>query len=291
MTRRLLVVGAVAIPAAMAVVTAPRPWAQEADQPVAFEVASIKPNDGSRPGQGIRVQPGGLFNVVNMPLRALITFAYQLQSYQLVGAPDWANDDRWDIVAKFDGDPPVPPPGSPGAISLATRTLLADRFKLVVHRETREQDIYALTMAQPGGTPGPELKPAAQDCSPEGLAARKAAPPGTLEPIFCGIRAQGPGRIAFTGMPLSFYATFVAGAAGRYVVDRTGLEGRWDFNLTWAPEPPAGQLPPGGAAPPIDENRPHLFTALQEQLGLKLEAAKGPVEVLVIDSVQRPDPD
>src|SRR5688572_4857049 len=154
----------------------------------------------------------------------LITFAYQIQGYQLVGGPDWINSERFDIVAKMEGDPPPVAPGT-GAdhMMLATRTLLADRFKLVVRRETRTMDIYALTMAKPGGSPGPALKPASGDCSPQALAARRGAPPpapGTA-PLVCGIQGQ-PGRIRFGGYPLSLFANGISNQVGRAVVDRTG---------------------------------------------------------------------
>jgi uncharacterized protein (TIGR03435 family) len=218
----------------------------------------------------------------------LITFAYQIQPYQLIGGPGWIGESRFDIIAKLEGDPPPTPPGAgPDPMMLALRTLLADRFKLVVHRETRELDIYALTMARPGGKPGAALKPAGPECSPESLAARRGAAPGTLPPLFCGIQNRGPGRIAMAGMPLSFYANFVSGQVGRFVVDRTGLTGNWDFELTFAPP----QAPPGAAAQPagvVDPNLPDLFTALREQLGLKMDPTKGPVDVLVVDSAQQP---
>jgi uncharacterized protein (TIGR03435 family) len=100
-----------------------------------------------------------------------------------------------------------------------------------------------------------------------------------------------PGRIRFGGYPLSLFANGISNRVGRAVVDRTGLTGNWDFDLTFAPEPPIGGLPPGVDPPPVDPNAPDLFTALREQLGLKLESAKGPVEVLVIDKVEPPTPD
>ena len=301
----LLAGSAVAI--AIAVLTAPRPLAQsfaapagvvpapDPNIPLYFEAASVKPsNPSSPPGQGIRRQPGGRFNTINTPLRMLITFAYQIQNYQLVGGPDWLGSDRFDIVAKMEGDPPPIVPGS-GAdhMMLAMRSFLADRFKLVVRRETRELDIYALTMARPGGKPGPALKPASGDCSPAAFAARAGGPPptpGGAPPVVCGMQ-QGPGRIRFGGFPLSLFVNGISGRVGRAVLDRTGLTGNWDFELAFAAEVPPGALPPGAEPPPIDPDAPNLFTAIQEQLGLKLESTKGPVEVLVIDSAQRPTPD
>jgi uncharacterized protein (TIGR03435 family) len=218
----------------------------------------------------------------------LITFAYQIQSYQLVGGPAWISNDRFDITAKMEGDPPAVIPGT-GAdhMMLAARTLLADRFKLVVRRETRELDIYALSMARPGGKPGKALKPASGDCSPEAFAARRGGPPPAGPPPVCGIQSM-MGRIRFGGYPLSLFASNISGQVGRFVVDRTGLTGNWDFELVFTPEG-RGTAPSGVDVPvPIDAAAPSLFTAVQEQLGLKFEPTKGPVEVLVIDSVQQP---
>jgi uncharacterized protein (TIGR03435 family) len=243
---------------------------------------------------GIRRQPGGRFNTINTPVKLLITFAYQVQDYQLVGGPGWIGSDRFDVVAKFAGDPPPIIPGS-GAdhMMLAMRTLLGDRFKLVVHRETRQLDTYALTLVKPG-QPGPAMKPAnADDCSPAAFAARRGAPPpapGTPLPV-CGMQ-QGPGRIRFGGYPLSLFAQQISNRLGRATVDRTGLTGNWNFEVTYAAEvPPAGALPPGVDPPAVDPNAPDLFTAAREQLGIKIESTKGPVEVLVIDSISQPTPD
>jgi bla regulator protein blaR1 len=307
--RVVMLLGATAV--AVAILGAPAPRAQsfaapagtvpapDPNVPLYFEAASVKPSEAKNPGRGIRRQPGGRFNTFNTPIKLMITFAYQIQDYQLVGGPGWINSDRFDIVAKFPGDPPAIVPGS-GAdhMMLAMRTLLADRFKLVVHRETRQLDTYALTLVKPG-QPGPAMKPAnGDDCSPAAFAARRGQPPpapGTPLPV-CGIQ-QGPGRIRFGGFPLSLFATGISNRLGRATVDRTGLTGNWDFELTFAAEvPPAGALPPGalinGADPSaVDPNAPDLFTAVREQLGIKIESTKGPVEVLVIDSVSQPTPD
>ena len=280
----------VALGAGFAAVVALAPLAAQAPARVTFDAASVKPNDGSTPGQGIRLQPGGRFNVINMPVRTLITFAYQLQQHQLVGGPSWINDDRFDIVAKIEGDQAGPPaPGQPDRAMLALRSLLEDRFRLAVHRETREQDVYAMTLVKPG-QPGPMLKTAVNDCSAEAMAARRAAPPDPAQkPFFCGLQLRGPGRFVLSGMPLSFYANTLANQVGRFVVDRTGLDGRWDFELTAAPAPPGGQLV--DAVPGGPDSPPHLFTALREQLGIKLDPAKADVDVLVIDRVEKPTAD
>ena len=303
--RGLTVVGGAAVVVAVACLSAPRPQAQtftsaagtlpapDPNVPLYFEVASIKPSNADNPGAGIRRQPGGRFNTVNTAVRQLILFAYQIQSFQLVGGPEWIANERYDIVAKMEGDPPAVAPGT-GAdhMMLALRSLLADRFKLVIRRETRQTDIYALTMARPGGKPGPGLKPASGDCSPEAFAARRGAPPpppgpGGMPAVVCGI-SQGPGRIRFGGYPLSLFANSISNQVGRAVIDHTGLPGNWDFELRYAPE--VRQVL-NGVEVPVDPDAPSLFTAVQEQLGLKFESTKGPVEVLVIERVEHPTPD
>src|SRR4029077_11626890 len=143
--------------------------------------------------------------------------------------------DRYDIVAKVEGNPAqaLPTAGQPDPMMLALRNLLADRFKLKVHRETREMDIYALVMARPGGGPGPSLKQTTQDCAAMAANARRGgpppAPPAGGMPL-CGIQ-MGPGRIRFGGLPASMLPR-AFGQSGRMVVDRTGLTGSWDFDLT-----------------------------------------------------------
>jgi uncharacterized protein (TIGR03435 family) len=302
--RNVMLLAGTAVAIAFAVENATRPLAQsfaapagtvaapDPNVPLHFEAASIRPSNSSNPGRGMRRQPGGRFNTINTPVRQVITFAYQIQSFQLIGGPDWIGSEPYDIVAKMDGDPPPIIPGS-GAdhMMLATRSLLADRFKLVLRHETRELDIYALTMAKPGGKPGPALKPASGDCSPAAFARGGGPPaPGGPPPVVCGMQ-QGPGRIRFGGFPLSLFTNGLSNRVGRSVVDRTNLTGNWDFELSFAAEIPPGQLPPGVEPPPIDPDAPNLFTAIQEQLGLKLESTKGPVEVFVIEHVERPTPD
>jgi uncharacterized protein (TIGR03435 family) len=262
-----------------------------------FEVASVKPNrSGERNGM-LRRQPGGRMSATNMPLRQLIMFAYQMTPMTLVGGPSWMNDSRFDIVAKLDGDPPPVPLGSgPDAMMLAMRTLLAERFKLEVHQESRQLDVYALVLARAGGSAGRSLKPSTQDCSPEAIRAMTAragagaAPPPPTEIPQCGAR-MSPGRLLMGGMPLLMLTRPLGEAVGRIVVDRTGLTGNWDADLTFALDQNRA-TPPGVDSPaPPDPNAPSIFTAVQEQLGLKLESTKAPVDVLAIDQVEPPSPD
>jgi uncharacterized protein (TIGR03435 family) len=266
----------------------------------AFEVASVKPNKSGDGRVLLGVQPGGRFTATNVTLRMLIRNAYQLQDFQIAGGPGWLNDDHFDIVAKApDGTPPPLPPGSgqPSLIQLMMRALLADRFKLALHDETREMPIYALVLARNDGKLGSQLQQSTADCSP-GRGARGNAPSGP-PPDFaagtrptCGIRI-GPGQMAGGGFPLAQLANTLAQFVQRVVVDRTGLTGNFDFDLSWTPDQlPQGQPPPGAPPlPPIDPNGPSIFTAVQEQLGLKLESTKGPVNVMVIDRAEPPTPD
>jgi len=176
--------------------------------------------------------------------------------------------------------------------------LLAERFKLVVHRETREIPIYALVMAKADGTRGPQLLPSTTDCDAINAAANAAARSGGAPPVpaaangrpLCGTRTT-PGRMMAGAVAMSNFARNLSNFAGRITVDKTGLTGLFDLELQWTPDqlPPEGSLPPGLPGPPVDG--PSLFTAVQEQLGLKLDSQRGPVEVLVIDSAERPTPD
>jgi len=259
------------------------------DAAPAFEVATIKENTSGERLAGIRRQAGGRVTVTNIAPRALIRYAYQLADFQLVGGPSWMDNDKFDMVAKLEGDPEYGiPGGAPDAIQLAMRNLLADRFKLKIHRETREMDIYALVMAK-AGTPGPGLKPSTADCKAMAEAARRGtAPPPTRGPGLspCNV-IVGSGSIRFGGFSMSQLALTLAGQSDRMVVDRTALGGNWEFLLTFAAEQ-RGQPAAGPDAPAPDPNAPSLFTALQEQLGLKLEPTKAPVDVTVVDAIEHP---
>lgn len=266
-------------------------WQEKAVvQPTTFEAASVRPNNSGIPDSTFRRQPGGRFNATNVTVRQIITNAHQIQGFQLIALPDWASEERFDIVAKIAGDPPPMPPGSPNdPMMLAVRALLEDRFKLKVRRETRDLDIYALVLARADRKPGPSLRSSTQDCERIMREAMRAgvapAPPPGVE-VFCGMR-RSFGRVVAGGASMSMLASNLAPQLGRTVVDRTGLSGYWDFEMTFAQEG-AGPVPVGVELPPVDPNAPSLFTAVQEQLGLKLEPTKGPVEVVVVESVSRP---
>jgi uncharacterized protein (TIGR03435 family) len=302
MRRSLAAAGVVA-----AVIGASASWlaAQEPPAPdplPEFEVAAVKEN---RSGQGfIRfgVLPGGRFTAENAPARELLRFAYQLQSYQMEGLPGWASSDRFDVTAKAEGDVPPPRPGQAGALQYMMRALLRDRFGLVYHHETKEMPLYHLVRARSDGRLGPKLEASTTDCAavsagrrgggPGGPGGGPPPPPSFGEKMVCGLRG-GSGILSGGDVPLTQLALFLSQSVGRTVLDKTGLEGAYNFELTYTPDP-LPTVPPGGGPqglPPIDPNGPSLTTALQEQLGLKLDATRGPVTMFVVDKIAKPTPD
>ena len=282
-----------------------------------FDVVSVKRNTSG--GPMLQRNTPGTIAMFNLPVRQLIRMAYQLQDFQIIGAPDWVSTDRFDIEGRFDpaAAPPGPPPQVPRML-LMMRALLNDRFGMIAHTETREMPILALRLLRADGRLGPQLKPSAADCAalnaargrspaggppPGGRAGDgpppdgRGAPPPPGTPFSLGERPACGDRMAFGqllagGMTISRLATqTLSQLTGRIVVDRTGLTGGYDIDLKWTPTPdqlPPGPPPPGVELPPIDPTGPSLSTALQEQLGLRLDAERGPVEVLVIDRFQRP---
>jgi bla regulator protein BlaR1 len=293
-------VAALAAPVTIGVLNGSRLRAQapQSNAAPAFEVASIKPNNSGDGRVMIGGQPGGRFTASNVPLKLLIRQAYQLQDFQIIGGPSWIASDRYDIVAKAeDGTPPEPPSldrTAPSRIQLMIRALLAERFQLVTHNETRELPIYALVLARSDGKLGPDLHKSEVDCNAAFAAARGRGglppPPGPPQPgerPSCGIRI-GMGNLAMGGTPLSQFANSLAMFVGRTVQDKTGLAGNYDVSLTWTPDQ-MPQRPPGAPElPPVDPNGPSIFTAVQEQLGLKLDSQKGSVSVMIIDRAERP---
>lgn len=269
----------------------------------AFEVASVKPNKSGDPSAFMRIQPGGRVEITNTPLWSLLTQAYQIQRFQLIGAPEWAGTDRFDISAKApDGVQfGAPVPGGAPLQNRMLQALLIDRFKLKAHTETREMPTYTLVMARPDGRLGPRLALTDRDCQAIAAAARAAGkppgfpPPGA--PQTCGLFG-GFGRITGGAQPIVQLARTLSQRLNRIVVDQTRLSGNYDFIVDFMPD----NLPPRAPGTPadqpllvngqtIDADAPPLLRALEEQLGLKLESTKGPVDVLVIDSVSQPTPD
>jgi uncharacterized protein (TIGR03435 family) len=246
----------------------PPPTPMAANASLAFEVATIKPSDPARPGQSLLVGRGGsnMFTTTNTTLNDLITFAYDIHVRQVVGAPSWVATDRYDVTAKPEAQ------GIPNATQLRTmlRKLLEERFALTFHTEKREMPAYVLTVGK-----GAKLT-------------RNES--GGILPGFGG---RGPGAIGVRNSTMTEFAGFLqARILDRPVVDQTAITGRFDFQLEWRPDMSQQGAPAAGGAapqlPPEVEARPDLFTAIQEQLGLKLDNTRAPVEAYVIDRVQKP---
>jgi uncharacterized protein (TIGR03435 family) len=214
----------------------------------AFGVASVKRNVSGGLVSSNRLQPGGRLAMTNRSLENIIREVYGLQTFQISGASEWMRDERWDIVAKADGDP------SFQQILDMMKTLLADRFKLISHLENREMPVYALVTAEKNNRLGPEMRVSTASC-----------------PTQCRTNMSA-GRIVGVGRSTRDIARNLSAVAGRAVVDRSGLTASFDFELTWNDT----------------EQGPSLFTAAREQLGLKLEPQRALVEVFVIDSAERP---
>jgi uncharacterized protein (TIGR03435 family) len=257
-----------------------------------FEVVSVKPNKSGDQRVMIQMPPNGRYTATNVAVRMLLRQAFDVQDFQIVGGPNWLATDRFDIVAK-------PPDGSTGPeqIRPMMRALLGDRFKLVAHNETREMPIFSLVVARADGKLGPKLSDAKVDCEARFAAARRGGPPSAFpapgQPIECGFMIAA-GNMNVGGMPMLELARALSPMVGRMVIDKTGLKGRYDFQMAFAPEGRGfGPGPGPGPAeqPPVDPNTPSLFTALQEQLGLKLESERGSVDVVVIDRIEQPTED
>ena len=244
-----------------------------------FEVASVKPNKSGETGASVRPTGGGGLTATNQTVRNLIRNAYNIQPYQFVGGPSWIDEDRFDIVAKM-ADADVPADGRPRPEPLMARlqTLLADRFKLVVRREKREVRVFALVVARSDGKLGPRMRRADGACAE--LARTNTPPPPPTSPTDrpCGIRIT-IGKVMAGATLIQDFARNMSGLVNRVIVDRTGLTDRFDLDLEWTPEPTA------------DATGPSIFTAFEEQLGLKLESTRAPIDALVIVSVERPAPD
>ena len=256
-----------------------------------FEVASVKSNTaGACPPCNLALAPDGV-RVNNLPLATILAMSHRLQADQIVDVPSWARIESFNIIGKA----PAGVPLTIDNVMAMMRDLLAERFQLKTRREMREQPVYALVQMKPGAV-GPKLAPANGDCpslngSPgRGTAPLPAAPP-TPAMLRCGGTTR-PGSVSVHGMPLNVFTRLVGPIVGRIVINRTGLEGDWDLDLEFTPEgpnPPGG--PPPGAPASAASELPSVFTAVQEQLGLKLESTRAPVEVVVIERLARPTPD
>jgi uncharacterized protein (TIGR03435 family) len=249
-----------------------------------FEVASVKPGDPNETSGSIGFPPGQ-FRQDNMPLLSAFLNAFGIRPSQLSPMPDFLLRERFTIVAR------MPTRAPPTDRPLMLRALLIDRFKLQFHIETKQEDAYALTLARRDGRLGPNMGRSTVDCASRVEAQRRnetvpPQPAGTKE---CGIR-NGPGTIDFGGQQLPLLLQMLSNQAGRQVLDQTGLTGAFDVELHWSLASSGPLRATADGTAPVSDG-PSLFTALEEQLGLKLESTKAPMDYLVFDHIERPQPD
>jgi uncharacterized protein (TIGR03435 family) len=245
-----------------------------------FEVASIKPSSPDTPGSSIQFMPGGGLKMIGVPLRNMITFAYDVRDFQISGGPGWIGTERFDVMARPDHA------ATEGLEDLSKmtdaqrktmreqmgerlRALLADRFQLTVHTETKEQPIYALVVSKNGSKLQENKEPGPR----QGMNTNR-------------------GRMQAFAAPIEMLAQVLSNIMGRPVLDKTSLAAKYDFVLEWTPELGADARAQGfgdGITSPVPApGGPTIFTALQEQLGLRLESQKGPVQMIVIDRAEKP---
>ncbi len=249
--------------------------AQSMSKPLEFDVVSVKPSDPAARGSFINVGVGDLFTAGNMPIRALITFAYEIRDLQLTGGPGWVASDRFDITAKTPRDQLSPGGDDPRSMTDSQRevrnqrlrercrALLAERFGLVAHHETREETVYYLTVAKGG------------------IKMKVVETPGDRQ----GMQSNGRGHTQGFAATTKMLTDMLTGATGHTVIDKSGLTGKYDWILDWTPDMAAANTGDDAAPQP---SAPTIFTALQEQLGLRLDSGKGPVDIVVIDQIHKP---
>jgi uncharacterized protein (TIGR03435 family) len=280
-----------------------------------FEVAAIKPSnpDPANPLSMVpmlRPQPGGRLTVSNFTLKMLIGFAYEMQDFRIDGGPRSLLSAKFDIIAKASGGATL----TPKEMRPLVKNLLIERFKLKAHTESREMRIYDLVVARGDGKLGPDIKPSKSDCSSaDELNAKRAEAlakgdlsavmPKPGEVLTCTLApnmAGGPANISVhgDGQEIKQLIDLLTPMAGRYVRDKTGLTGRYDFDMKLDLQALLGMaqgmgmnVPAGAAANLPQSDGASLMTALNEQLGLKLDSVRAPVDVLVIDSAEAPAPD
>jgi uncharacterized protein (TIGR03435 family) len=267
--------------------------AQSDQKPLTFEVASIKLNRSEAPptsgfalGPGDAYAPGGLFTATNQPLIVYIRFAYKLgqsDESNLLHLPTWVYDERFDIAARAPGTP------TKDQMRRMMRRLLGERFKLRLHTERRTQSAFDLMLAK-SGVLGPQLQRHTADgtCTPAPRLQLPPIPCGSIGPVPASM--GGRGRIVANGVAMTRIASFLMTpftGVDRPVLDRTGLTGSFDMSVEWSLPPDPAQSPTSQ----VEDTGPTFLEALREQLGLRLEPTKAPVDVLVIDHVEKPTPD
>ena len=234
----------------------------------AFDAASVKVNRSGSPNSTIGIIPGGAYRAVNTTLARIIPDAFSVMPFQVTGGPAWLAIDRFDITA----NPPAN--AKPDQLPAMLQALLVERFALKTHRAQQDRPIYTLTLVEAGKI-GPKLTKSSLDCDQQ--EANKNLTPECQAQIGIG---RGGGQLTARGRSLALLARTLGGVVGRVVTDQSGLTGKYDLELKWSA---------GDAA--ATSNDPEIFSAVREQLGLQLKSATGPVEMVVIDSVERPAAD
>jgi uncharacterized protein (TIGR03435 family) len=272
---------------------------QSAPDREGFEVASVKRNLSRDAERDVEVSAGGRFTARYASLRDLVQLAYPLQSGRLrdesqLVAPRiaWFSSEHFDVIAKANGLPPGfdtnnIPAGAVTTTEMSAvdrvramlRRVLSERFALSAHNEIRETPVYALVFSRGDRKLGPRLRPVDVDCVGLRFEQPQAPAPVRDRAACGGFRGLGPGRYTAHGVSMTMIANQISGETDRVVIDQTGLGGLFDLDLEWTPQEV------------VDSFGPSLFTALQEQLGLKLESATAPLDVLVIDAASMPTPD
>jgi len=273
--------------------------AQPDPQP-SFDVVSIKPNHTNQGIPLVVFQPGGRMIAANVNIRQVILVAYGIENLQLVNAPDWTTSERFAIEARTSDATPT------STIRLMLRSMLAGRFSLVAHTERRELPIAALTMARADKRPGPKLRPSGPECAPvrppEGIPMPPPPPPpppgaANASPIRiilekdeplgrrCGAMVA-PGWMSARSITMEEFTRQLSPVLRRPVFNETGLAGEFDYDMIFSPEGLGGALV--GPPPASVSDAPSLETALRDDLGLRLESRRGPVDVLVVDRIERP---
>ncbi len=241
---------------------------QQTASKATFEVVAIKRSASLDAGGTLGLLPGGRFRAINFDVRTLVAVAYRtrpprtLDKSQIVGGPDWMGTTRYDINAKVGSQlaSTIDVPGrAPDLMPKLVQSLLEERFKLKMHYEKRESPVYILVVASKDGRLGPQLRPTTAECQKDRTK--------------CAVRGAA-GHFSGGNVTPETLATMLSNPAGRLVFDRTGLKGTFMVDLDWAEDP--------------GSDKPSIFSAVQEQLGLKLESARESVDVVVIDHVERP---
>jgi bla regulator protein blaR1 len=264
--------------------------AQQSDRRPQFEVASTRPSPRAEPNRfgfpvmaSFRIEPGGRITAAQITLKELVWRAYGLQPFQVDGGPDWTTQDRFEVAAKA-GDGFT---GGVDEIRAMLQSLLADRFGLAVRSESKEMPVYALVLARRDGKLGEQLRPSTIACAEVRARRTRARPPQADTDPDCNLSMTLSGATMtarFVGEDADGIARLLTGPdTQRVVINRTGLAGTFDGAFAFTPAPLPGFPPLPGS-----ENGTSIFTAVQEQLGLRLQSDRAPVTVLTIVSAQRP---